>query len=71
MLSKEEAASVITTIVGKVEEVFAVINQFQESRPGSIAYERLEEAIMWLNVMCHNIALKVKPVDGELISANN
>ena len=58
MLNKNEAANLMNDIVKRIEEIMEIIRGFEESRPGSIAFERLEESIMWLNVLVHNVPQK-------------
>lgn len=58
MASKEKADIIVKQIVDKIEEIFRIIDLFDDSRPGNIGFTKLEEAIMWLNVMAHNVSLK-------------
>lgn len=58
-------------MVQQVESVLKMIDKFEPSRPGSIAFQKLEEAIMWLNVMTHHIPLKadVTETKEEVVDA--
>ncbi len=61
MLNKNEATEVMNDIVQRIDGVMEIIRSFEESRPGSIAFTKLEEAIMWLNVMVHHVPQKPVP----------
>lgn len=55
------------------EKVMNFIETYESSRPGSMAFTKLEEAILWLQVMVNNVSLKKKeevkePIVGELIA---
>ncbi len=56
-----------------VEKIFQVIDRYEQSRPSSIAFTKLEEAILWLQVMVNQIPLKEsepKVVEGVLEKAD-
>lgn len=57
-MQSSNPSEMLHQIVNKISEVMAIMDAFQDSRPGSIAFTKLEEAIMWLQVMTHNVALK-------------
>ena len=67
MLDTQNRSELLNTIVNKISEVMAIMNMFEDSRPGSIAFERLEESIMWLQVMAHNVQLKPEEKKDEEI----
>lgn len=52
-------------MVEKIESVLQMIEKFEHSRPGSIAFTKLEEGIMWLNVMTHHIPLKTEVSENK------
>jgi hypothetical protein len=45
-------------IVNRISEAMAFLHTFEDSRPGQISLERLEEGLMWAQVVAHNIPLK-------------
>jgi hypothetical protein len=49
---------ILSSMIGKISEVMGNMDKFQDSRSGSIAFTKLEEAMMWLQVMVHNVPLK-------------
>lgn len=55
LLSPKE---VLNQIVNKISEAMANLHAFHDSRPGQIALERLEEGLMWAQVVAHNVPLK-------------
>lgn len=57
-------------IISKISEVMGIMDNFQDSRPGSLAFTKLEEAIMWLQVMAHNAPLKPKSEENNIESVN-
>jgi hypothetical protein len=60
MSNKETKAELLQTMIKNISEVMGIMDQFQDSRSGSIAFTKLEEAIMWLQVMVHNVPFKEK-----------
>lgn len=64
----------IQKIVGYVNEILNVVDQFEPSRQGSIALTKLEEAVMWTQSMMANIPLKqevVNPLETKNEEINN
>ncbi len=51
MTLQTEQRKIMTEIVQSIDEVIGKINLFVPNRHGSIAITRLEEAVMWTNVM--------------------
>lgn len=68
MLS-ESPKEMLGVIINKISEVMGIMDNFQDSRPGSLAFTKLEEAIMWLQVMTHNAPLKPKCEENIVSSA--
>lgn len=66
-----KAAENIKEIMEHVENIFKLIDKYEPSRMGSIAFTKLEEAVLWLQVMVQNIPLKEKAEEkkDELIDA--
>jgi hypothetical protein len=64
-MENQNAKEVLNEIVNKISEAMANLHAFHDSRPGQIALERLEEGLMWSQVVAHNIPLK------PLIEASN
>ena len=62
--------SVIGKVVHHITQVMDIIDLYEPSRPGQLAFTKLEEAIMWSQVMVNNIAQK-QPVTGELLPAKS
>lgn len=62
----DQKSNDIKEIMGHIENVFKVIDRYETSRPGSIAFTKLEEAILWLQVMVNQVPYKTK--EGELQS---
>jgi hypothetical protein len=58
MKDKELAKDLIEGIISDIENVFTVIRKFEDNRAGAIAFTKLEEAIMWLNVMVNHFEVK-------------
>lgn len=52
-----------------IQEVMNKMDKFESSRPGSIAFTHLEEAVMWLQVMTNRIPLKQEENKVEPVSA--
>lgn len=56
-------------IMSLVERIFNIIDHYETSRPGSLGFTKLEEAVLWLQVMINQVPLKAVDVkEGELIS---
>lgn len=70
MLNEETPKELLGSIISKISEVMAIMDNFQDSRPGSLAFTKLEEAIMWLQVMAHNAPLKPKPEENNIENVN-
>jgi hypothetical protein len=60
----------LNEIVQNIENVFKIIDRYQNSRPGSIAFTKLEEAILWLQVMVHNIPVKENVAEPLAVETN-
>lgn len=63
----------LTEMCSYIEKVMIFIETYESSRPGSHAFTKLEEAILWLQVMVNNVDIKKKeevkiPLEGELIA---
>jgi len=48
----------LSKFVKGVEDSMHIIGLYEQSRPGSIAFTKLEEAILWAQVMIGQINLK-------------
>ncbi len=57
-MENQNPKEVLSEIVNKISEAMANLHAFHDSRPGQIALERLEEGLMWSQVVAHNIPLK-------------
>jgi len=79
-MSKDKKESVITAldkpeliqhVVQLATGIMDVIDLFEPSRPGSIAFTKIEECIMWMQVLINNIARKpdVQVKEGDVIPA--
>ena len=62
-------------MIKHIEEVMKIMDCYVPSRPGNKAFDHLEDAILWLQVMCQSIELKPvtedKPLEGEVIPASS
>lgn len=58
MEAKIEHQKVMQDIVNKVDDLLKVVGLFEESRPTEKSVTKLEEAVMWMNVMCHHVPMK-------------
>jgi hypothetical protein len=65
MSEQSQPMQLLEEFVKAVSRAMAVIDQFEPSRSGNITFERLEEAMMWAQVMAHNVTLK-PPRQGEV-----
>lgn len=54
----ETPKEMLATMINKVHEIMGLMDRFQDSRSGSISFTKLEEAMMWLQVMTHSVPLK-------------
>ncbi len=57
--------TIMREIVIAVDWIINRINEFVPCRPGSIAITRLEEAVLWANVMLSSSPLKVDELKNE------
>lgn len=55
----------IKEIMMLVESIFKVIDKYETSRPGSLGFTKLEEAILWLQVMVQQVPLRQNPQEKE------
>lgn len=62
---KTTVPHVMTEVLKHVEEVMNFIDKYEISRPGTQAFIKLEEALLWLQVMVGNVALKKVEVTAE------
>lgn len=60
MSNDAERKELLHKMVNKISEVMGIMDMFQDSRPGSLAFTHLEEGMMWLQVLAHNVPLKEK-----------
>lgn len=58
MLNEKKPRELLDIMVGKVSEIMGIMDMFEDSRPGSLAFTHFEEGMMWLQVLTHNIQLK-------------
>jgi hypothetical protein len=56
----------IKEIMSHVENIFKVIDKYETSRPGSIGFTKLEEAVLWLQVMIQQVPLKGNQSDQKV-----
>jgi hypothetical protein len=56
----------IKEIMGYVENIFKVIDRYDASRPGQLGFTKLEEAILWLQVMAQQVSIKEKRDEAPL-----
>jgi hypothetical protein len=49
----------ISQFIKHVDAAMKVIESYEASRPGSLSFTKLEEAILWAQVMVNQIPLKV------------
>lgn len=62
-----EKAEIMSDIMKRIEDVMAIIDSFEISRPGLMVFTKLDEAILWSQVLVSKIALK-KSHDSAPIS---
>jgi hypothetical protein len=55
---KEMKNEILSKVVSLINNVMGYIDLFEPNRPASIAVTKLEEAVMWSQVMIANVALK-------------
>jgi hypothetical protein len=67
MINDRIPQELLDTMLSRISEIMALMDTFEDSRPGSMAFTKLEEAMMWLQVMAHNIPLKPKNIDEKEI----
>ena len=63
MSHEESRKELLQRMVNKVSEVMAIMEMFESSRAGSIAFTHLEEGLMWLQVLAHNVPLKPSNIE--------
>lgn len=63
MSNQQTPMQLLEEIVKCVSHAMAILDQFETSRSGNIVFERLEEALMWSQVMAHNVTLKPQQDD--------
>lgn len=71
----ENQKEIVSKVIALVNDTMGYIDLFEPNRPASIATTKLEEAVMWIQVMVANCKLKeVKkeeaPLEGELLKAS-
>lgn len=57
----------LTEILDHIQAAMNVIDLYEVSKPGSMAFTKLEEAIMWSQVLVHRIPLKQVVNDTEKV----
>lgn len=57
-MSNDKPLEVLDQMVKCLSQAMALMDLFQDSRSGQIAFQKLEESLMWLQVMAHNVPLK-------------
>lgn len=67
MLNQQTPMQLLEEIVKCISRAMGIMDSFQPSRSGNIAFERLEEAMMWCQVMANNVPLKPITQEPELI----
>lgn len=73
---------IVSKIIEHVNTVMGFLDLYEPNRPASIAVTKLEEAVMWSQVMVANCKLKeetlakvaaqkAEPLEGEIITAHD
>ena len=62
-MTNETKSEVINKVVSLVNNIMGFIDLYEPNRPGSIAITKLEEAVMWCQVMINNVGLKQETLD--------
>lgn len=52
-------------IMNHVEAIFKVIDKYEISKPGMLGITKLEEAILWLQVMIQKVPLAKKDSENK------
>lgn len=58
MSNERNPKELLSHMMNRISEVMAIMNNFEDSRPGEKAFTHLEEGLMWLQLLCHNVQLK-------------
>lgn len=61
----QERSDVMKDVMKRIEDVMAIVDRYEISRPGSMAFTKLEEAILWIQVLVSNVSLKEVQVVAE------
>lgn len=62
-IMEETKREVIAKVVDQVNAIMGFIDLYEANRPGSIAITKLEEAVMWCQVMVNNVNLKQEIIE--------
>lgn len=50
-----------------VEAAMAIVDKYEMAKPGSMAFTKLEEAILWSQVLITHCNLKAVPVNSGIV----
>jgi hypothetical protein len=61
----EKQKRLLLQMIAQIQSVIDTVDMFEASRPGSIAFTKLEEAILWIQVLIQAIPLKKEHQEDE------
>lgn len=62
----ENQSGVMKDFMKSIDGLMQIVDSYEVSRPGSMVFTKLEEAILWMNVLVTNVPLKNKEVCSEI-----
>lgn len=65
-MTNETPKILLNNMINKISQIMADMDKFEDSRSGSLSFTKLEEAMMWLQVMAHNVPLKPLEQDVQV-----
>jgi uncharacterized protein HemY len=60
MLERNEFEKIMLDVRSKIDELISVIEKFEDCHAKYVAYERVEDSLMWINKLAHQVPIKVK-----------
>lgn len=62
-VNQEAKAKNLAEIMQCVEGIFKVLDRYEPSRPSSLGFTKLEEAVLWFQVMIQQVPLRTEKND--------
>jgi hypothetical protein len=65
MLERNELETLMTDVRSKIDELIRVVEKFEDCHAKFVAYERIEDSLMWINKLAYQVAIKARTEENK------